>query len=52
MSWQHWVLVIWFLLEVLAASAKIGKERKPYTAADFAGALFTFIAWAFLAVTG
>lgn len=52
MSWQHWVLVSWFVLELLLAAGRIGKEREPVTDRDYIGYFLTYIAWGFLAVTG
>lgn len=52
MSWQHWVLIIWLTLEALLAIGKIGKEREPFSARNYAETLFTLVAWGLLAVTG
>lgn len=52
MSWQHWVLLAWLAAEVVYAASKIGTPPPERTATRFACAVFTFIAWGFLAVTG
>lgn len=52
MSWQHWALLAWMAVEVVYNASKIGTPPPEKTASGFAAILFTFIAWAFLAVTG